>query len=137
MAAWGGVWGWAWAYGAALLVIGALDALWLGVLAKDFYRSEMAAVAAPNVRLLPAALFYLAYPAGLMALALVPAPGSLPGAVLRAALVGLVAYATYDLTNMATLKQWSWGLALTDAVWGTFLSAAAGGAAYWTLKRLA
>ena len=128
---------WAWAYGAALLVIGALDALWLGMLAKDFYRSEMVEVAAADVRLLPAVLFYLAYPAGLMALTLVPAPESLPGAVLRAALVGLVAYATYDLTNMATLKQWSWGLALTDTVWGTFLSAAAGGAAYWTLKRMA
>ena len=130
MAAWG------WAYGAALLVVVALDALWLGVLAKDFYRSEMAAVAADQVSLLPAALFYLGYPAGLMALALWPTPGSLPAAMLRAGLVGLVAYATYDLSNMATLKSWSWGLALTDTVWGIFLSAAAGGAAYWTLKRL-
>ncbi len=128
---------WAWAYGAALLVVAALDALWLGVLAKDFYRTEMASVAAVDVRLLPAALFYLGFPIGLMALALVPAPATLPGAVLRAALVGLVVYATYDLTNMATLKQWSWALALTDTVWGTFLSAAAGGAAYWTLKRMA
>lgn len=127
---------WAWAYAAALLVIGALDALWLGVLAKDFYRDEMAAVASGQIRVLPAALFYLAYPAGLMALALWPVPDSWPAAVLRAALVGLVAYATYDLTNMATLKSWSWGLALTDTAWGTFLSAAAGGAAYWTLKRL-
>lgn len=128
---------WAWAYAAALLVVGVLDALWLGLLAKDFYRSEMAAVAAADVRWLPALLFYLLYPVGLMALALVPAPETLPGAVLRAGLVGLVAYGTYDLTNMATLKQWSWGLALTDTVWGTFLSAAAGGAAYWVLKRMA
>ena len=128
---------WALAYVAALVVVAALDALWLGVLAKDFYRTEMLPVAAAEVRLLPAAVFYLAYPIGLMALALLPSPGSLPEAVARAALVGLVAYATYDLTNMATLKQWSWGLALTDTVWGTFLSAAAGGAAYWTLKRMA
>lgn len=128
---------WALAYGSALLVVGALDALWLGLLAKDFYRTEMVSVAAAEVRLLPAAIFYLAYPVGLMALTLWPTPGSLPGAVARAALVGLVAYGTYDLTNMATLKSWSWGLALTDTVWGTFLSAAAGGAAYWTLKRFA
>ena len=128
---------WALAYVAALVVVAALDALWLGVLAKDFYRTEMLPVAAAEVRLLPAAVFYLAYPIGLMALALWPSPGSLPEAVARAALVGLVAYATYDLTNLATLKQWSWGLALTDTVWGTFLSAAAGGAAYWTLKRMA
>ena len=128
---------WAWAYGAALLVIGALDALWLGLLAKDFYRHEMAAVAAAEVRWLPAALFYFCYPAGLIGLALIPAAETLSGAVLRAGLVGLVAYGTYDLSNMATLKQWNWSLALTDTVWGTFLSAAAGGAAYWTLKRMA
>ena len=128
---------WAWAYGAALLVIGALDALWLGVLAKDFYRHEMVAVASGEVRWLPAMLFYFGYPAGLMGLALIPAAETLSGAVLRAGLVGLVAYGTYDLSNMATLKQWNWGLALTDTLWGTVLSAAAGGAAYWTLKRMA
>lgn len=126
---------WALAYGAALVVIGVLDALWLGVLAKDFYRAEMAAVAAADVRWPPALLFYLAYPAGLLALALWPLPATLPLAVGRAALVGLVAYGTYDLSNMATLKGWSWGLALTDTVWGIFLSAAAGGAAYLALKR--
>lgn len=66
-----------------------------------------------------------------------PTPGSLPAAVLRAALVGLVAYATYDLSNMATLKSWNWGLSPTVTVWGIFLSAAAGGAAYLALKHFA
>lgn len=78
---------WLWAYAAALLTIGVLDALWLGVVA-------------------------------------------------RAALVGLVCYATYDLTNLATLDQWSWRLAGLDVAWGTLLSAAAGTTASLVAQRL-
>lgn len=124
-------------YGAALLVIGVLDALWLGWIAKGFYQSQMSAVAADSFRLLPAVLFYLGYPAGLMALALAPLPASMAIAVGRSALVGLLAYGTYDLTNMATLKRWSWQLAALDTGWGIVLSAAAGAAAYAVLRRTA
>jgi uncharacterized membrane protein len=125
---------WLWAYAAALLTVGVLDAIWLGFVARDFYRTQIASIAATEVRLLPAGLFYLLYPAGLLALALVPTPADWTAALARSALVGLLCYATYDLTNLATLKPWSWSLALIDMAWGTLLSAAAGTAAYFAWR---
>ncbi len=122
-------------YVAALLLVGALDALWLGVLARDFYRAELGGLMAESVRLLPAAVFYLGYPAGLVALALRPMPASLAGAVSRAALLGLVAYGVYDMTNLATLKGFGVGLALVDMAWGSFVSASAGAAAWVAMRR--
>ena len=126
---------WWFGYGTALLVMGVLDGLWLGVVARDFYRQEMGELMSPNVRALPAALFYLAYPAGLVTLALQPMPGSAGSALWRAALVGLVAYGTYDLTNMAVLRNASVKLALVDMAWGTLASAIAGTAAYFAMQR--
>ncbi len=124
-------------YGVALLVMGALDALWLGYVARDFYRQEMGSLMAPQVRVLPAALFYLGYPAGLVTLALVPLPESTSVALGRAALVGLVAYGAYDLTNLAVLRGASVKLALVDMAWGTLASGVAGAAAYLAMQRAA
>jgi uncharacterized membrane protein len=123
-------------YGAALLVMGVLDALWLGVIARDLYRREIGDLMAANVRILPAALFYLGYPAGIVALALQPPPDSMAMAAWRSAIVGLVAYGTYDLTNMATLRQWSVTLTLADVAWGVFASALAGTAAFAAMQRV-
>jgi uncharacterized membrane protein len=122
-------------YVAALLVLGVLDALWLGWVARDFYRGEMGSLMAEQVRWAPALLFYLAYPAAVIALALMPAPPTIGLALARSALVGLVAYGVYDLTNMATLRHWSLQLALVDVAWGTAVSACAGGAAWWAMAR--
>lgn len=122
-------------YLAALIVMGVLDALWLGVLARDFYRQEMGAQMVEQIRWLPAALFYFGYPAALVALAIFPAGQPLGQMVARAALVGLVAYGVYDLTNLATLRHWPVKLALVDTAWGTFASACAGGAAAWVSQR--
>ena len=115
-------------YLAALLVMGVLDALWLGVLARDFYRQEMGAQMAEQVRWLPAALFYFGYPAALVALALFPTGQPLGQQIARAALVGLVGYGVYDLTNLATLQHWPVKLALVDAAWGCLASTLAGAA---------
>jgi uncharacterized membrane protein len=123
-------------YLAALLVLGALDGLWLGMLARDFYRQEIGAQMVEQVRWLPALLFYVAYPAGLVALALFPSGQPLVWQVGRAALVGLVAYGAYDLTNLATLRHWPLRLALVDTAWGCLASAVAGGVAAWTAQRL-
>lgn len=120
----------AWGYGAALITVGILDGLWLGLIAREFYRTQMVAVAAENFNLVPAALFYFLYPLGVLFLALTPAPQGWQEAVGRSALLGLVAYGVYDLTNMATLKAWPAKLALVDASWGTFVTAMAGLAAY-------
>ena len=105
---------WLKAWGAALLAVGVLDALWLGWLARGFYVRELGDLMTPQVRALPALLFYLGYPAGLVTLLLWPRPDAMGEAVLRAALIGLLVYGTYDLTNMATLRHWSLRLALVE-----------------------
>jgi len=120
----------AWGYGAALLTVGVLDGLWLGVIAREFYRSQMVAVAAENFNIVPAALFYFLYPLGVLFVALTPPAQGWAEALGRSALLGLVVYGVYDLTNMATLKAWPAKLALVDASWGTFITAMAGLAAY-------
>lgn len=122
-------------YLAALLVMGVLDALWLGVLARDFYRQEMGAQMAEQVRWLPAALFYFGYPAALVALALFPTGQPLGQQIARAALVGLVGYGVYDLTNLATLQHWPVKLALVDTAWGCLASTLAGAAAAVVAQR--
>jgi uncharacterized membrane protein len=126
---------WILAYGAALLLIGLLDAVWLGWLARDFYQTELVALLEPQVRWLPALLFYLGYPLGLLGLALNPVPASWTTAVARSAFFGLMAYATYDLSNWATLKTWNWRIVVVDTTWGIVLSAAAGAVAYAVLLR--
>ncbi|APW48561.1 hypothetical protein RA876_18275 [Rhodoferax antarcticus] len=120
----------AWGYGGALITVGLLDGLWLGVIAREFYRSQMVAVAAENFNMVPALLFYFLYPLGVLFVALTPPAQGWAQALGRSALLGLVAYGVYDLTNMATLKAWPAKLALVDASWGTFITAMAGLAAY-------
>lgn len=127
---------WGLAYAAALLALGVLDGVWLGFVARDFYRQEIGAQMVEQVRKIPAVAFYLLYPVGLLALVLHPMPADWKGAMARGALVGVVAYATYDLTNLATLKQWSWRLAAVDVAWGTFISACTALAAFIVLNRL-
>jgi len=122
-------------YGVAFLVLGVLDGLWLVFVARDFYQREIGALMLSEVSKLPALLFYLGYPMGLVLLALTPRPDSMAMAVARCALLGLVAYGTYDLTNLATLKGWSVRLALVDTAWGATVSAAAGAAVWWLSKR--
>jgi len=124
-------------YGAALLVMGVLDGLWLGFIARSFYRTEIGDLMAAELYKLPAALFYLGYPAGLVALALQPLPDGPWMAAWRGALLGLVAYGTYDLTNMATLRHWGTTLAIADIAWGAFASALAATAAYFAMQRSA
>jgi uncharacterized membrane protein len=104
------------------------DAIWLGFVAKDFYRRALAPLMAPRVNPWPAALFYLAYPAGLVIFVLYPAHGAGPPrpmlpVILGGGLFGLFCYGTYDLVNQATLKDWPWRLTFVDMAWGTTISA--------------
>jgi uncharacterized membrane protein len=119
------------AYGVALLTIVALDALWLGVLAHDIYRAALGPLLAERPNLGAAAAFYLLYPVGLMVFVIGPQLGeraSVPN-IARGALFGFIAYATYDLTNLATLRDFPAGIALLDMIWGAVISADATGAA--------
>lgn len=123
------------AYVVVLIAMGAFDFAWLGWLAKDLYKREMGSLMADPVRVLPAAIFYLGYPVGLVLLALGAGPSTLAEAALRSALVGLVAYGTYDLTNLAVIRGFSGSLAMIDLLYGTVASGLAGGAAWLIVSR--
>lgn len=126
------------AYLVTLIAMISIDAVWLSTMADRLYRPVMGDMLAPEFRLFPAIVFYLIYPAGLVYLAVRPAfrEGALSAAILSGAVLGFTAYATYDLTNQATLIRWSTALTIADLCWGTFLSAVASGAGYWITARL-
>ena len=110
-----------------LVVFTAVDFLWLGLVALDFYKKEIGPLMLEKPRLEVAALFYVLCAAGITFLAVQPAltAGEWHKAVLFGALFGLCAYGTYDLTNLSTLQRWSFRLTLVDMAWGTFLTAIA------------
>lgn len=117
------------AYGVALIVLGALDAVWLGWLARDFYRDQLASLMTDSVRLAPAALYYLLYPLAIVYLAIWPA-ARLGQAVARSAALGLAAFGVYDLTNLATLRGYTFQMTVVDMAWGAFASAVGGTTAF-------
>jgi len=113
------------AYVATLAVFAVIDTLWLGVVAKGFYSSELGSLRAPEIKLWAAILFYLVYALGIVVFAVMPAvrAESVATALLMGGLFGFFAYATYDLTNLATLKDWPLRMSLVDIAWGTALTA--------------
>lgn len=128
------------AYAATALVMGGLDFLWLSRMGDTFYRGVIGEIMARNPNMKAAIAFYLLYVAGVLWFAVRPAldDGDWRTALLNGALFGFFAYATYDLTNMATLKVWSLQLTLVDMAWGTALtamSASAGALAAGLLNR--
>lgn len=118
-------------YLAGLVTLGVIDGVWLGVLARNFYRRELGALMADPVRVAPAALFYLLYPLGVWFLAVHPAT-RLGDAVVRSLVLGLVAYGTFDLTNLAIIKGWSVRASVVDMMWGAVVTTAVG-AAMWSV----
>ncbi len=114
------------AYIVALVTMVVLDGVWLGLIATSLYRDALGPLMADPVDLWAAGAFYLLYPLGLVTFAVRPGAGAGAGAVIvRGALFGLIAYATYDLTNLATLRGFPASIALIDMLWGTVISAAA------------
>ncbi len=115
------------AFFASIIAFAAVDAVWLTVMGDRLYRPVIGALMAAKVQIVPAVLFYLIYWIGVTALATVPAlkEASPAKAAGTAAIVALVAYATYDLTNQATLKAWAWKLTIADLCWGVFATTTA------------
>jgi len=115
------------AYGLTALVFLALDAVWLSTMAERLYRPAIGHLMAPQFAPVPALLFYPLYFAGIVFFAVAPAlaAGSARMAAARGAALGLVAYAAYDLTNQATLRDWPWLLTVADLAWGTVATALA------------
>jgi uncharacterized membrane protein len=111
------------AYLGTLFAFLVLDGLWLGVLMGPTYKSLLGPLMLDQPRLLPAVLFYLLYALGCVVFVVLPS-ASWQRAARLGALLGLVAYGTYDLSNWATLHGWSAALAIMDMAWGTFLTAA-------------
>jgi uncharacterized membrane protein len=110
----------------------AVDLLWLGVLARDFYRSNLGHLLSPTVNWPAAIVFYLLFIAGILYFAVLPAlaEGSLGRAVLNGLLFGFFTYMTYELTNLATLPSWPLKVVLVDIAWGMALSATVAAASY-------
>jgi len=111
-------------YLATLIAFFAIDMLWLGVVARTFYQRHLGFLMAPHPNWLAAIVFYLLFIVGIVVF--VVAPGlkadSLKTTLLLAALFGLITYATYDLTNLATIKNWPVLVTIVDMIWGTILS---------------
>jgi uncharacterized membrane protein len=120
-----------------MLTLLAIDALWLTVLMGATYESYLGSLMLAEPKLVPAAVFYVLYPIGLLVFAVVPAlrKHDWRTAMLLGGLLGLVAYGTYDLSNLATLRGWPWQLTIIDMAWGTFLSAVSASAGYLAGKR--
>ena len=127
------------AWVATLIVMVALDLLWLGVIARPLYRAGIGHLMAERPDVAVAMLFYAVFTLGLTVFAVLPHGGAdgWRRTLMTAAAFGFFAYATYDLTNLATLKNWPLGLSLIDMAWGTALSAAAAAAGKLALDGVA
>ena len=124
-------------YAAAFFTMVLIDLLWLGVIAKPLYQRGIGHLMADSPNMTAAALFYIMYPIGLIIFAVLPnaAKGNWVAVATSAALFGFFVYATYDLTNLATLKNWPVSLSVIDVAWGTFVSAVAAVAARAAMDR--
>ncbi len=127
------------AYAVALLTLLALDLLWIGVWMPQQYQDWIGGLLLTEPRLLPAVLFYLLYALGLLVFAVQPglAANSLRRTLVHAALLGAVAYGTYDLSNYATLRGWPLTLTCIDMLWGVCLSCCSAASALLLARRLA
>ena len=125
------------AYISTLIAFFAIDIAWLGLIAKKFYAEQLGDMLLESPKWGVAIIFYLLYIAGIVFFAVKPALESetVLKATLYGALFGFFCYATYDLTNLATLKGWQPKMVIVDIVWGTVLTAACASAGAWvTLK---
>lgn len=110
-------------YGIAFVVFFVVDLIWLGLVAKDLYQKEIGSLLKPDVNWAAAIIFYLLFILGLVIFVINPAveSGSLAKAMMLGAFFGLVTYATYDLTNLATMRDFTLRITVIDLTWGTFL----------------
>ncbi|UCH61267.1 MAG: DUF2177 family protein [Anaerolineales bacterium] len=111
-------------YLATLVAFFLIDMIWLGLVARTFYRKHLGFLLSPSPNWIAASLFYLLFIAGIIIFAVVPGlqADSLGKALLLGALFGLISYATYDLTNLATIKDWPLIVTVVDMIWGTALA---------------
>ena len=122
----------------ALPVFFAIDMVWLAVVAKNFYQQQIGFLMKPDINWIAAILFYLLFIVGLVVFVITPAveKGSWTLALLLGALFGLITYATYDLTNLATIKDWPVLITIVDLIWGTVLAASVSVITYFIASKI-
>lgn len=125
------------AYFSALITFLVVDAVWLTTMAARLYRPILRDILAASVDITPAIIFYVIFPIGLVIFAILPAlkSANFSTALIYGALFGFFTYATYDLTNHATLRNWTWQITLLDIAWGSFLAAAASAVGFWVAAK--
>jgi uncharacterized membrane protein len=111
-------------YLATLVVFFAVDMTWLGLVAKKFYTKHLGFLMAPEINWYAALIFYLLFIAGVLIFVILPGirDNDLTTTLVKAAFFGLITYATYDLTNLATVKDWPLLVTIVDLVWGMVLT---------------
>lgn len=121
-----------------LVAFGICDAVWLSTMASRLYRPALGDMLLDQIRYIPAALFYLGFPLGVVHFALMPAlrDGSGSTALINGALLGLLAYATYDLTNYTTLRAWTLTITLADVAYGAVVVGACTWVAYGAVRQM-
>lgn len=125
-------------YGITLSVFMVIDLIWLGFIAKDLYAKYLGYLMADNINWLAAVVFYLIFIAGVCYFVLYPSlqDQNLTNLMIRAAFFGFITYATYDLTNLATIKNWPLNITIIDLIWGTTLSTSVSVISYFIIKLL-
>ena len=125
-------------YFSTLAVCFGIDLIWLSLMNSRFYKPHLAGLMSEKVNWAPAFLFYVIFIVGMLVLVVIPAvdKGSWVRAMLTGGLLGMVAYSTYDLSNLATLNHWPAILTVVDIAWGTALSAAVASASYFIARAL-
>lgn len=121
-------------YAACALIFFPLDFIWLSTMGKGFYQRELGGLLLERPNLVIAGLFYLAYLVGVVALVAAPAEGDVMKALLMGAILGFVAYGTYDLTNLSTVKGFTPMVAVVDMAWGTALTALTAAGGVWVSR---
>jgi len=123
-------------YFATLTVFFAVDMLWLGLIARAFYKKHLGFLMAPEVNWYAALIFYFIFIVGVLVFVVIPGlkENDLTMLIVKAAFFGFISYATYDLTNLATVKDWPVIITLVDLVWGMLLTTIVSVAGYYIGK---
>lgn len=126
------------AYITVLVIFGLIDATWLSTMGRLLYRPVLGDILVTNLRIVPAVAFYLIYPVGVVFFAVLPGLRNQQGTgvFLSALLFGAIAYGTYDLTNYATLRNWTLPITLIDICYGALASGVAAAVAYFVVRAL-
>jgi uncharacterized membrane protein len=126
------------AYAGSFGTLLVLDAIWLGLVARTFYRDQLGDLMLPSPNFGIAAIFYLFFAVAVVVLAVLPAvaSGSPWTAVIYGLILGLAAYGTYDITNLATLKNWPPLMSIVDLAWGSFITAMTAAGGFFAVRAL-